>query len=124
AGLCVSAAFIVVVVKANRKAVEANKQIEKQNNSIKSSINYAQRIQAAMLPKVEQQEKLIPESFVLFKPRDVVSGDFYWLTEIKNWYDPDVVFAAADCTGHGVPGAFMSMVGINALNNIIERGIA
>lgn len=124
AGLCLSAAFIVVVVKANRKAVEANKKIEKQNNSIKSSINYAQRIQAAMLPKEDQQKKLIPESFVLFKPRDVVSGDFYWLTEIKNWYDPDVVFAAADCTGHGVPGAFMSMVGINALNNIIERGIA
>lgn len=124
AGLFLSAAFIVVVVKANRKAVEANKKIEKQNNSIKSSINYAQRIQAAMLPKEEQQKNLIPESFVLFKPRDVVSGDFYWLTEIKNWYDPDVVFAAADCTGHGVPGAFMSMVGINALNNIIERGIA
>ena len=123
-GLFIAAAFIGVVVRNNRQALEASKKIEKQNQSIKSSINYAKRIQEAMLPKDEQLKELIPESFVLFKPRDSVSGDFYWLTEIKNWYNPDVVFAAADCTGHGVPGAFMSMVGINALNNIIERGIA
>jgi serine phosphatase RsbU (regulator of sigma subunit) len=76
------------------------------------------------LPKGSLQKKLLPDSFVLLKPRDSVSGDFYWFTEIKSWYNPDVVFAAADCTGHGVPGAFMSMIGINALNTIIGQGIA
>jgi serine phosphatase RsbU (regulator of sigma subunit) len=77
-----------------------------------------------MLPKIDLRQRLMPESFILFKPRDGVSGDFYWFSEIKSWYSPDVVVAAADCTGHGVPGAFMSMIGINSLNAIIGRGIA
>ena len=123
-GLLLATSLVLVVVVSYRRAVKANKQIEKQNNNIKSSINYARRIQEAMLPKANQQEKLLPDSFILFQPRDSVSGDFYWITEIKNWYNPDVVFAAADCTGHGVPGAFMSMIGINTLNGIIKRGIA
>ena len=123
-GLLLASTLTVVVIGSYRRAVKANKKIEKQNNNIKSSINYAKRIQEAMLPKSEQQQKLLSKSFVLFKPRDSVSGDFYFITEIKNWYNPDVVFAAADCTGHGVPGAFMSMIGINTLNGIIKRGIA
>lgn len=123
-GLLLASSLVIVVVVSYRRAVKANQKIEKQNNNIKSSINYAKRIQEAMLPKGPQQEALLPDSFVLFKPRDAVSGDFYWITEIKNWYNPDVVFAASDCTGHGVPGAFMSMIGINTLNGIVKRGIA
>jgi serine phosphatase RsbU (regulator of sigma subunit) len=113
-----------VIFIGYRRKLEANKKIDLQNKSIKSSINYAKRIQEAMLPKAELRQRLLPESFILFKPRDGVSGDFYWFSEIKSWYSPDVVVAAADCTGHGVPGAFMSMIGINSLNGIIGRGIA
>jgi serine phosphatase RsbU (regulator of sigma subunit) len=118
------AVLIVVMVTGYRRKVAANKKIDLQNKNIKSSINYAQRIQEAMLPKADVQQKLLSESFVLFKPRDIVSGDFYWFSEIKSWYSPDVVIVAADCTGHGVPGAFMSMIGINALNGIVGGGIA
>ncbi len=124
AGIILATALISVMVNGYRKKIKANKQIDEQNKSIKGSINYAKRIQEAMLPKIDLQKKLIPDSFVLFKPRDSVSGDFYFFSEIKSWYNPDVVFAAADCTGHGVPGAFMSLVGINALTGIIGRGIA
>jgi serine phosphatase RsbU (regulator of sigma subunit) len=113
-----------VIFMSYRRKAEANRKIDLQNKSIKSSINYAQRIQEAMLPKNDLRTRLLPESFILFKPRDGVSGDFYWFSEIKSWYSPDVVIAAADCTGHGVPGAFMSMIGINSLNAIIGRGVA
>lgn len=123
-GVLLAAALVSVVVTGYRRKLKANKKIDEQNKSIKSSINYAMRIQHAMLPKPEQQKELVPDSFVLFKPRDSVSGDFYWFSQIKNWYNPDVVFAAVDCTGHGIPGAFMSMIGINALNGIVSRGIA
>lgn len=124
AGMILAAALVGVMINSYRKKLEANKKIDAQNKSIKSSINYAKRIQEAMLPKDELQKKMIPDSFVLFKPRDSVSGDFYYFSEIKSWYNPDVVFAVADCTGHGVPGAFMSLVGINALNGIITHGMA
>jgi serine phosphatase RsbU (regulator of sigma subunit) len=131
AGILLASALVGVMISGyrrtledNRRKLEDTKKIDEQNKNIKSSINYAKRIQEAMLPKLDQQKRLIPDSFVLFKPRDSVSGDFYWFTEIKNWYNPDVVIAAADCTGHGVPGAFMSMIGINALNGIISQGIA
>ena len=114
--------------EANRKIIESNKKIEKQNESIKSSINYAKRIQEAMLPKRDNSISLLNNSFILFKPRDTVSGDFYWFTQINNGHDNvdehDVAFAAVDCTGHGVPGAFMSMVGMNCLNGIMSRGIS
>jgi serine phosphatase RsbU (regulator of sigma subunit) len=126
--IIVGVAFLVilglVIANGYRKKLQANKKIDEQNKSIRSSINYAKRIQEAMLPKSDLQKKLIPQSFILLKPRDSVSGDFYWFTEIKSWYNPDVVFTAADCTGHGVPGAFMSLIGMNALNGIITRGIA
>jgi serine phosphatase RsbU (regulator of sigma subunit) len=123
-GIVLLLILAAVLVNGYRKTLAANKKIDQQNESIKSSINYAKRIQEAMLPKSESQKDLIPDSFILFKPRDSVSGDFYWFKEIKSWYNPDVVFAAVDCTGHGVPGAFMSMIGINALNGIITRGVA
>ncbi len=91
-------------------------EIEKSNNKIISSINYAKRIQEAMLPPMPSFESLLPESFVLFKPRDLVSGDFYWLSE----KDDKIFVAVVDCTGHGVPGAFMSMLGTAYLGQIID----
>jgi serine phosphatase RsbU (regulator of sigma subunit) len=117
-GSSLSIALIGVVVFSYRKKIKANKQIEEQNKNIRSSINYAKRIQEAMLPKTEQYPSVFKDSFILFKPRDTVSGDFYWISEIKTG---DVAFAAVDCTGHGVPGAFMSMIGIKALNGLINR---
>lgn len=95
---------------------EQKEEIEHKNTEILSSIHYAKRIQTAMLPTKEQIESLLPESFVFFHPRDIVSGDFYLVTETEN----KVFFAAVDCTGHGVPGAFMSMIGNELLNEIIH----
>jgi serine phosphatase RsbU (regulator of sigma subunit)/uncharacterized protein HemY len=89
--------------------------IEKQNNDILDSIVYAQRIQKAVLPAGERIKEHLPESFVFYKPRDIVSGDFYWFEEVNH----KLFTIVADCTGHGVPGAFMTMLGIQALNNII-----
>ena len=123
-GTLLAGALVFVIVLGYRRKIEANKEINRQNKSIQSSINYAKRIQEAMLHKSDLQQHLLPDSFVLFKPRDLVSGDFYWISEIKGWYDPDVVIAAVDCTGHGIPGAFMSMIGMNTLNAIISRGVA
>ncbi|WP_375561720.1 two-component regulator propeller domain-containing protein [Bernardetia sp. OM2101] len=94
---------------------ERNKIIEKQNNNIISSINYAKRIQIAMLPTPERIEELLSEFFILFLPRDIVSGDFYWIEEQSE----KVVVATVDCTGHGVPGAFMSLIGNDMLNKVI-----
>jgi serine phosphatase RsbU (regulator of sigma subunit) len=116
--------LVLVLILGYRKKIEANKEIDRQNKKINGSINYAKRIQEAMLHRGDLRESLIPDSFILFKPRDSVSGDFYWISEIKSWYDPDVVIAAVDCTGHGIPGAFMSMIGLNSLNQIIGEGIA
>lgn len=94
---------------------ERNQIIEKQNHNIISSINYAKRIQVAMLPTLERIEQLLPESFILFLPRDIVSGDFYWIEE----QNEKIIVATVDCTGHGVPGAFMSLIGNDMLNKVI-----
>jgi serine phosphatase RsbU (regulator of sigma subunit) len=106
--------------KANLALESAYIQIEEKNTSITDSINYAKRIQTAILPSIENIQKSLSEVFVLYKPKDIVSGDFYWFTE-KNGYS---IIAVADCTGHGVPGAFMSMIGNDLLTQIIiEKGI-
>ena len=94
---------------------DANHKLFDALHDIKDSINYAERIQRAMLPAYENILNHLPQSFILFKPRDVVSGDFYWF----NHKDGIDYIAAVDCTGHGVPGAFMSMVGSSLLNEII-----
>ena len=99
---------------------EQKKLIEKKNHDITSSIHYAKRIQDSVLPKKEKLAQLLPHSFILFKPRDIVSGDFYWFTSIGPNGNERAVVAAVDCTGHGVPGAFMSLVGNNLLNNIVN----
>jgi len=93
-----------------------NEEIEQKNKDITDSIKYARRIQLAILPYKEDLKKNCPQSFVLFEPKDIVSGDFYWFTNFGDW----LFIAAADCTGHGVPGALMSMIGSNILNEIIK----
>ena len=124
-GSLLATALVAVMVISYRKKTKDNKKINQQNKNIKSSINYAKRIQEAMLPKAEQYPPGFQNSFILFMPRDTVSGDFYWLSDIKRESQSggDLGFAAVDCTGHGVPGAFMSMIGINALNGLVSRGI-
>ena len=94
---------------------EANAIIKEQNKDITSSINYARRIQFNMLPRSSDFEKIFNEHFILFKPKDIVSGDFYWLNEVDN----KTIIVCSDCTGHGVPGSFMTLLGINILNQII-----
>jgi len=91
-----------------------NEEIQSKNKNITASIKYAKRIQTAMLPSDNEVTELLPEHFILFKPRDIVSGDFYWVKKINN----KTIIAAADCTGHGIPGAFVSMLGISLLNEI------
>ena len=83
---------------------------------IKDSINYANRIQNAILPNISVINSHIPNNFILFKPRDIVSGDFYWFKHLED----KSYFAVIDCTGHGVPGAFMSMIGNSLLNEIVQ----
>ncbi len=92
-------------------------EIERKNRDITDSINYAKKIQSSILPSVEALQNKFKESFIFFAPRDIVSGDFYWLHEAKGKYR----FCCADCTGHGVPGAFMSMIGTTLLNDIVKR---
>jgi len=94
---------------------EKNIELEKQKQEILDSINYAQRIQNAVLPNEDMIHNWLGDHFILYRPKDIVSGDFYWST-IYNQY---VVFCVADCTGHGVPGAFMSMLCISLLNEIV-----
>jgi len=105
------------ILEANEELTVLNEAISKQNNEIVDSINYAQRIQSAMLPPETYISELLDEVFILYKPRDIVSGDFYWIKKVNQY----IIMAAADCTGHGVPGAFMSMLGISFLNEIVQR---
>ncbi len=101
----------------NQKIEAAYKIISTKNLEITDSINYAMKIQQAILPSKHEIKKALPDSFVLFKPKDIVSGDFYFYSK-KNG---TIYLAAADCTGHGVPGAFMSMIGWEKLNDSVEQ---
>lgn len=94
---------------------EQQETIKQQRDDITASINYAQKIQVNLLPNEDKFNQSFGQSCVMYRPKDIVSGDFYWLEQIDNL----VVFALADCTGHGVPGSFMTLLGINLLNNII-----
>jgi len=96
---------------------ERTASLVKANKKITDSIVYASRIQNAMLPSEEDVQMLLPNNFVYFKPRDIVSGDFYYIRILRE----KLIFAAADCTGHGVPGAFMSMLNISLLNEIVNN---
>lgn len=111
------------VIERTAEVVEKQKEVELQNEKISElyeevtdSIKYAKGLQEAILPPDEFVKKEMPDSFILYKPKDIVSGDFYWIEKKKDI----VYFAAVDCTGHGVPGAFMSIVGYNALNEALR----
>ena len=105
------------VVRQKEEIQEKGKELEIIYKQVTDSIHYAKRIQEAILPPPELFNQLLPNSFVLYKPKDIVSGDFYWLDTKDN----KVYFAAVDCTGHGVPGAFMSIVGSNILKDTVNN---
>jgi serine phosphatase RsbU (regulator of sigma subunit)/Flp pilus assembly protein TadD len=108
------------IITAQKLEVEKSKLIiEEKNTDILDSINYARRIQQAKLPKREEILEALPESFVLFRPKDIVSGDFYFFTRKNNY----IFIAAADCTGHGVPGALMSMIGSERLTEAVQQSV-
>lgn len=109
--------------RANMELEGKNREIEKQkviveekNWAITSSIEYAKRIQDAIMPTIGQIREVLPESFVYYRPKEIVSGDFYWFAQQNG----QTFLAAVDCTGHGVPGAFMSMIGNDHLNQIVN----
>lgn len=123
-GFLIIMVFVILLFKLYRKIKWNNKLLNEKNvlishqkQEITDSIRYASRIQTSVLPPLERFSKLLPNSFVLFLPRDIVSGDFYWITAIEN----RVIVVAADCTGHGVPGAFMSMLGVSFLDEIVSK---
>lgn len=110
----------------NEELTDAFQKIEEQNKDINSSIDYAVNIQKSLLPSQNNLKKIIEDSFILFKPRDKVSGDFYWFNDIlmsngKESNQRKVFVSAIDCTGHGIPGAFLSMMSYNLLDNIVEQ---
>lgn len=104
------------VVRQKGELEQQKMRIEELYKDVTDSIKYAKRLQDSILPPDSVRTKLIPDSFVLFKPKDIVSGDFYWMDQTKD----KIHIAAVDCTGHGVPGAFMSLVGANALNIAVQ----
>lgn len=108
----------LAIHKEKEKIDEIKNEIEHRHNEVTKSITYAKRIQKALLPSEEAFQQCQYEHFILWKPRDIVSGDFYWLKQLGNYS----VIAVADCTGHGVPGAFMSVLGISFLNDILSKG--
>jgi len=106
--------------KVNQRTLELLRQkdiIEEKNKNITDSIIYAKRIQDATLPALDLVRSYLDKCFVLFRPKDIVSGDFYWVEKVDN----TILFAVVDCTGHGVPGAFLSLIGYNALNQIVNE---
>lgn len=107
------------ILKQNKKLEKANIKIERFNKDLTDSIQYAKRIQNALLPEKDKLRNFFADSFVFYKPRNIVSGDFYFLKETKINNESCVIVAAADCTGHGVPGGFMSVLSMSLLNDII-----
>ena len=105
--------------KQSKLIMEKNEEIIEKNKSITDSIEYALHIQRAMLPLKDKIDNALPVNFILYRPKDIVSGDYYWFAET----DKKIIITAADCTGHGVPGAFMSMIGSQILTEIVTDGI-
>lgn len=116
-----------LALKATNEELSLKKEIiEEKNKEITDSIQYAKRIQQALITPEDIMKKNVPNSFIFFQPKDIVSGDFYWMTELSTTKENDInekliVFSVADCTGHGVPGAFMSLIGIKILNQSIKE---
>ena len=106
------------IIELQKNEVDKQKEIvEKQKEKIVDSITYAQRIQQSILMEESEVQNYLPNSFIYFQPKDIVSGDFYWCSKT----DDKIIIAAVDCTGHGVPGAFMSMIGNTLLNQIVNE---
>ncbi len=104
-----------------REIEEQRQLLKKKNEDFLSSVKYAERIQSALLSNEQKFKSILPDSFVIFQPKDIVSGDFYWIEEIsprEEWPEGLIVYATADCTGHGVPGAFVSII----CNNLLKLG--
>lgn len=116
-----------LALKVSNEELSLKKEIiEEKNKEITDSIQYAKRIQQALITPEEVLKKNVPNSFVFFQPKDIVSGDFYWVAELSTTKENEqneklCVFSVADCTGHGVPGAFMSLIGIKILNQSIKE---
>lgn len=111
---------------SNKKLQEQKSQIEIQKNQlefvstqIRDSISYAERIQRSTLPPTTTLQKIFPQSFVMYKPKDIIGGDFYWFERVRKGNNELMIIACGDCTGHGVPGAIMSIMGSNQLTNIV-----
>ncbi len=105
------------IIAQNEEIIKHRNEIVHQRDEIVASINYAKKIQRAVLPGDDEIHEILDNYFVLFKPRDIVSGDFFWIKKINNY----IIVVAADCTGHGVPGAFMSMLGTSFLNETVTN---
>ena len=115
--------LLVIYIKhhSNKKLKEKNTIIAEQNKDLIDSINYAQRIQQAILPDKKTEEQVLENGFVLFKPKHIVSGDFYWLHKHNHM----IFIAVIDCTGHGVPGALLTMLAHNAINKaVLEKELS
>lgn len=105
-------------IEAQHDKIQAqNTLLEQKNNNLFASITYARRIQQSILPQFDKITALFPESFIIYRPRDIVSGDFYWIYENKN----KIYFSLVDCTGHGVPGALMSILTFNFLKKVVQE---
>jgi serine phosphatase RsbU (regulator of sigma subunit) len=125
--LLVTALIVIIALVAikllmlNRKTTQMlkhkNELIEEKNKNITDSINYAKRLQNAILPPASVITTILPEYFLLYQPKDIVSGDFYWVSD----HDNKFMVAAIDCTGHGVPGALLSIVGYNAIDHTVNE---
>lgn len=117
------------IVAQRDELEDKNREIMRKNKQITDSMNYARRIQSAMLPKIAEIRHYLPESFVFHSPKDIVSGDFYWFEPVQPVYSSvtndrrggGVFIAVADCTGHGVSGAMMAMLGMNSLSQIVNE---
>lgn len=107
----------VALQRANEELERNHQELEESHRKINDSVNYASKIQHAVLPARESFEKILPRHFILYRPCSVVSGDFYWIKEVGN----KIVVVAADCTGHGIPGALVSMLGMAFLNEIVPQ---
>lgn len=121
--------FYLKVKKHNKALIEQNKSyqqlniqniiLEERAHNLTDSLNYASKIIDAMLPSINKLKEIDTQSFIFYKPKDIVSGDFYWFVERNNHY----YIAAVDCTGHGIPGAFMSIIGMNLLERFVNDGV-
>jgi serine phosphatase RsbU (regulator of sigma subunit) len=123
-GVIILIIFLIIVYKnfKKKKALslsleDQNVLIEQKNKDITDSINYAKKIQNSIMPDINEFGNLFQDSLIYYKPKDIVSGDFYWFQHFNN----SIVFAAADCTGHGVPGAMMSVICVGALNHYTKK---